>query len=167
MDEDGSLHIKNVIRERMDGLAIVETMIALQRVYEPIAWGIEDTQITKSIGPFLNRAMIESNVFLTVMPLKPHRADKQTRARSIQARMRAGAVKFDKSAEWYQELEDELMRFPRATHDDQVDSMAYLGLMIDKLIEAPTKEEQQDEEYERELEDSGMSDIGRSSVTGY
>jgi len=167
MDEDGSLHIKNVIRERMDGLAIVETMIALQRVYEPIAWGIEDTQITKSIGPFLNRAMIESNVFLTVMPLKPHRADKQTRARSIQARMRAGAVKFDKQADWYQSLEDELLRFPRDKHDDQVDSMAYLGLMIDKLIEAPTKEEIDDEEYEQERRDGEHHDIGRSTITGY
>ena len=50
--------------------------------------------------------------------------------------MRAGGVKFDKSADWYQTLEDELMRFPRDKHDDQVDSMAYLGLMIDKMHEA-------------------------------
>ena len=68
------------------------------------------------------------------------------RARSIQARMRAGAVKFDKEADWYLTLEDELTKFPRARHDDQVDAMAYLGLMIDNYIEAPTKEEQEEEE---------------------
>ena len=111
--------------------------------------------------------MIESNIFLNIIPLKPHKQDKQTRARSIQARMRAGAVKFDRSADWYQTLEDELMRFPRDKHDDQVDSMAYLGLMIDRLVEAPTKEEIEDEEYEKEKEESGLNDAGRSEITGY
>jgi len=167
MDEDGILHIKNVIRDRMDGLQIVDTMLALQRVYDPLAFGIEDTQITKAIGPFLNRVMIEQNVFINIIPLKPHRADKQTRARSIQARMRAGAVKFDKSADWYQTLEDELMRFPRDKHDDQVDGIAYLGLMIDRLVDAPTKEEIEDEEYEQEQKESGLNEQGRSETTGY
>ena len=167
MDEDGILHVVNVIRDRMDGLQIVDMMLALQKHYKPIAFGIEDTQITKSIGPFLNRAMIESNIYLNIYPLKPHKTDKITRARSMQARMRAGAVKFDKSADWYQTLEDELMRFPRDKHDDQVDSMSYLGLIIDKLIEAPTKEEMEDEEYEEERKDSGLNEQGRSSICGY
>ena len=167
MDEDGILHIKNVVRDRMDGLEIVNTMLALQRVYEPLAFGIEDTQITKAIGPFLNRVMIEQNVFINIIPLKPHRADKQTRARSIQARMRAGAVKFDKHADWYQTLEDELMRFPRDKHDDQVDAIAYLGLMINHIVEAPTKEEIEDEDYEREQRESGVDGYGRSEICGY
>lgn len=167
MDEGGVLQIRNVVRDRMDGLTIVDTMLALQRVYDPLAFGIEDTQITKSIGPFLNRAMIEQNVFINVVPLKPHRADKQTRARSIQARMRAGAVKFDKTADWYQTLEDELMRFPRDKHDDQVDAIAYLGLMIDKIVDAPTKEEIEDDEYEHDKEESGLNELGRSTISGY
>ena len=167
MDEDGILHIVNVIRDRLDGLAIVETMLMLQKVYDPISFGIEDTQITKSIGPFLNRAMIEQNNFINLLPLKPHKTDKITRARSIQARMRAGAVKFDKSADWYQTLEDEMMRFPRDKHDDQVDAMSYLGLMIDRIIDAPTKEEIEDDEYEREMEESGINDQGRSEICGY
>jgi predicted phage terminase large subunit-like protein len=167
MDEDGLLHIINVIRDRMDALTIVDTMLMLQKVYDPIAFGIEDTQITKSIGPFLNRAMVERNVFINLIPLKPHKSDKITRARSIQARMRAGAVKFDKSADWYQTLEDEMMRFPRDKHDDQVDSMAYLGLMLDKIIEAPTKEEQDEEDYYEEIRESELDEEGRSEICGY
>lgn len=167
MDEAGILHIKNVIRDRMDGLQIVDTLLALQGVYNPIAIGIEDTQITKSLGPFINRAMIERNIFINIIPLKPSRQDKQTRARSMQARMRAGAVKFDKQAEWYQTYEDELMRFPRDKHDDQVDATAYLGLMIDKIIDAPTKEEIEDEEYERDKNEGGLNEQGRNLTTGY
>lgn len=167
MDEAGILHIKNVIRDRMDGLQIVDTLLALQGVYNPIAIGIEDTQITKSLGPFINRAMIERNIFINIIPLKPSRQDKQTRARSMQARMRAGAVKFDKQAEWYQTYEDELMRFPRDKHDDQVDATAYLGLMIDKIIDAPTKEEIEDEDYERDKNEGGLNEQGRNLTTGY
>ena len=167
VDEDGFIHIINVIRERMDGLTIVETMLSIQRLYDPIAFGVEDTQITKAVGPFLNREMIAQNTFINVVPLKPHKQDKITRARSIQARMRAGGVKFDKSADWYQTLEDECLRFPRDKHDDQVDSLAYLGLMVDKLIEAPTKEQIEDELYNDELNESGFNDAGRSAITGY
>jgi len=99
MDEHGVLHIRNVVRDRMDGLQIVQTMIAMQRTYNPIQFGIEDTQITKAVGPFLNISMREQNCYLNILPLKPHGQDKQTRVRSIQARMRSGAVKFDKQAE--------------------------------------------------------------------
>lgn len=166
VDEDGRLYIINVIRDRMDGFTIVDTMLALQRLYNPIAFGVEDTQISKAIGPFLNLAMMEQNTYISLVPLKPHKSDKVTRARSIQARMRAGGVKFDKTADWYQTFEDELMTFPRARHDDQVDCMSYLGLMVDKLIEAPTKQEEEEEEYLEETREH-MWEAGRSTVCGY
>jgi predicted phage terminase large subunit-like protein len=167
MDENGILHIVDVIKERMDGLEIVNTILAVQRLRDPEVFGIEDTQITKAIGPYLNMAMIEQNTFVNILPLKPHRQDKITRARSIQARMRAGGVRFDKRADWYQGLEDELMRFPRDRHDDQVDAMAYLGLIVDKMNNAPTKEEMEEEEYQDELEESGLNNEGRNNWTGY
>ena len=164
VDDSGTLHIRHVIRERLDGEEIVNTLIALHRAYEPLAIGIEDTQIKKAIGPFLNRAMRESNVYMNIIPLSPHRTDKISRGRSIQARCRAGAVKVDKKADWYAEFEDELLTFPKAKHDDQVDAFAYLGLMIDKLIEAPTQEEIEEEEWEMEFSER---ETGASMVTGY
>ena len=45
--------------------------------------------------------------------------------------------------------------------------MSYMGLLIDKLIEAPTKEEQEEDEYEEEKEQSGYNDQGRSTICGY
>lgn len=165
MDESGILHIKNIIRGRMDGQEIVDTMLGLQKVYNPFAFGIEEMQISKALGPYLNRAMIETNVFINMYLMKPHKTDKQTRAQSIRARMRAGGVRFDKSADWYQTFEDECLSFPRSRHDDQVDSLAYLGLLLDKIIDAPTIAEQEEEEYEQEKQEH--SDLGRNSVTGY
>lgn len=167
VDEDKRLQIRNVIRERMDGREIVDCLLALQKLYQPEAVGIEEMQVSKAIGPFLREEMIRHNNFMSYYPLKHGGKDKITRSRSIQARMRAHGVKFDKSGDWYPVFEDELMRFPRDKHDDQVDAFAYLGLMLDVIVEAPTKEEVEEDAYQEEYENSGLSYAGQSATTGY
>ena len=167
VDEDRRIQVRNIIRERLDGKEIVDTLLALADLYKPLAVGIEEGQISKAIGPFLYEKMIESNIFPSLVTLKAMGKDKLARSRSIQARMRAKSVKFDKGADWYQAFEDECSRFPRDKHDDQVDAFAYLGIMLDKLIEAPTKEEQFEEEYAELSWNSGLYERGRSITTGY
>lgn len=167
MDENRILHIRNVIRERMDGREIVDTILMLNKIYNPECIGIEDMQVTKAIGPFLREQMIISNNFPPVVPLKHGGKDKISRARSIQARLRARSVRFAKEEDWYTTFEDECCMFPRGKHDDQVDAFAYLGLLLDKMVEAPTQAEQEDEEYLNELRSSEYGDAGRSGFTGY
>jgi len=167
VDENKVLHVKNIIRERLDGREIVDTILSLQRIYNPEAIGIEEMQVSKSIGPFLREEMIRTGVYPSILPLKHNGKDKIARAKSIQARCRAKSVKFDKSSEWYPIFEDECTKFPRGTKDDQVDAFAYMGLMLDSLIEAPTDKEVIDEEYYDTLRESGQSDSGRSKYTGY
>lgn len=167
VDENRRIQVRNVVRERLDGKEIVDTLLSLHDVYKPVAIGIEEGQISKAIGPFLYEAMVQRNNFPSIYPLKHMGKDKLSRSRSIQARMRAKSVKFDKEGDWYQKFEDECIRFPRDKHDDQVDAFSYLGIMLDKLIEAPTIVELQEEEYERELQSSGLFGAGRDSYTGY
>jgi predicted phage terminase large subunit-like protein len=167
MDDIGRLFMVHAIKERMDSLEIINTMMALQRNYKPVLFGVEKGVIQKSIGPYLNTEMLKRNEYLNLVLLAPS-VDKLTRAGSMQARMRAGAVRFDKETDWYQSFEDELLRFPRDKHDDQVDAWAYMGLMLDKMWEAPTEKEEEDEEYllmKRKHESDEM--VGRSMVTGY
>ncbi len=166
VDENKMLQIRDVIRSRMDAREIVDTFMALQKTYEPHAIGVEDMQISKSIGPFLNEEMHRQNTYISLQLLKHGGKDKVTRARSIQARMRAKSIKFDTQSDWYDKFEEECLRFPRDTHDDQVDAFAYLGLMLDKLIEAPTTEETEEEQYQDELE-RNYGATGRSAFTGY
>jgi len=167
VDENKLIHVKNVIRERMDGREIVDTIFALHKTYQPELIGIEEMQVSKAIGPFLREEMQKYGLYPNVFPLKHGGKDKISRARSIQARMRAHGVKFDKAQDWYHAFEDELCKFPRGRNDDQVDSFAYLGMMLDSLIEAPTQEEIDDELYYDELEHSGLNNAGRNAVTGY
>jgi len=167
MDENRIIHVVDVIRERIDARDIVDMVMMLHDKYNPSAIGIEDSQITKSIGPFLNEEMIKRGRFVNLIKLKHGGKDKIARARSIQARLRTHAVKFDTGADWFPGFLEECIQFPRAKHDDQVDAFAYLGLMLLELIEAPTEEEQREEEYqesyERHLEDSPNT----NRTTGY
>lgn len=165
MDDLGYLYIVDVIRERMDGKEIIDAMLALNKRYNCALVTIERGQIEKALGPFLKTEMLESGNYINMSLVTPTK-DKQQRARSWQARLRAGTVFFDSKADWYLSFEQEHLRFPRDKHDDQVDAAAYLGLSLDKFISAPTEQDLIDEEYQQEYR-STMRPVGRSPRTGY
>ena len=167
VDEEKMVHIKHVIKDRMDSREIVDLILSLQKTYNPELFGIEEMQVSKAIGPFLREEMVKTGVFVNLYPLKHGGKDKISRARSIQGRMRAHGVKFNKDSDWYPGFEDELCKFPRGRKDDQVDAFAYVGLMLDTLIEAPTQFEVDEDEYLEELHGSDLQHNGRSAITGY
>jgi len=166
VDDVGNLNIVHCLRARLDGKDIVATILALQKKYQPEVFGIEEMQVSKAIGPFLREAMRRNNCFVNIELMKHGGYDKTARARSIQARMRSHSVKFDQTAMWYGDFEEECLRFPRDRHDDQVDALSYMGLLLDKIIDAPTDKELEEEEYDQEFGNS-TRDQGRSRVTGY
>lgn len=167
VDENRRIHVVDVIKDRMDGKEIVDLILQLDKAYNFHAIGIEEGQISKAIGPFLREEMVRNNQYPLIYPLKSMGKDKLERSRSIQGRMRAKTVKFDKEADWFFGFQEECIQFPRSKHDDQVDAFSYLGIMLDKLLEAPTIREIQEEEYEDELRRSNWHDIGRDATTGY
>lgn len=167
VDENRRLHIIEVVRARLDGKEIVDMILELEKAYKPDLIGIEEMQVSKAIGPFLREEQVHRNIFPNIMLLKNGGKDKIARAKSIQGRLRSHNIRFDKEADWYQTFEDEVCVFPRGKHDDQVDAFAYLGLLLDKVLEAPTIIEIEEEEYLDELHHSGHGDTGRSSITGY
>lgn len=166
MDSEGTMYVVDMIRDRLDAKGIIDTMFALQKRWEPEIITTESGAIDKAIGPFLQEEMLRRNIFLNLNKEVPVK-DKQSRARSIQGRLRAGSVKFDKDAMWYSPLEEELLTFPRGRHDDQVDALSWLGLTIDKFLLGPTEEELEDEEWEEEYANEYDQFNGRSLITGY
>ena len=167
VDQSGVLHIVDVIRQRMDAKQIIDEMMAVQIRYQPDLFVVEEGALKKAIGPFLKDEMLKTGVFINLHPMVPFR-DKLSRARAIQGRMRQGGVHFDKESEWFPSFEQELLRFDRGQYDDQVDSIAWLGLVLNQMITAPTEEEQQEIDWEEEFNDTmGSLHIGRSQITGY
>ena len=169
VDEDGFIHIVDVIRERMDAKEIIDWFFALNEKYHPDLFVIEAGAIEKSLGPFLYAEMLKPGRAPLNIEAKTPSKDKEFRAKSIQARMRAGGCRFDKDADWYPEFELECLQFPRSKHDDQVDAFAWLGLIIDKMQEAPTQKELEQAQWEEEVSMTLFSGIaaGQSAYTGY
>lgn len=168
VDSNNTMYHMDSIRARMDSREIVETLIQLQVKYNLQWLAMEKDRITQAIGPFLKEEMIKRGIFINLIELTPSQ-DKPTRARSLQARMRMGSVRFNKDAEWYPTLENEFLRFPRDIHDDQVDALSAVGLALEKMYTANTPQQQEEEEWDEfdtRYEFTGLS-AGRSTVTGY
>lgn len=163
MDDRGIMNVVDIRRGRWDSLEIIDEMFAVHKKYKPALFVVERGAIEKAIGPILRSEMIQRGQYMHLHPMTPTR-DKTSRARSIQARFRSGGIKFDKGASWYSELEDEMVRFPKARHDDQVDALSWLGLVVDEMHNGLTKDEEDEIEYHLEYNEQ---EKGRSATCGY
>ncbi|MEP3248048.1 MAG: phage terminase large subunit [Sneathiella sp.] len=144
IDEDDVIWVlPDLVMERMETDQTVEELIASMRRHKPMMWWAENDVIRKAIGPFLRKRMIEEKVYCLIDPMTPS-VDKKARARSIQGRMSMGMVRFPKFASWWPEAENELLKFPNATHDDFVDWLAWIGLGLDKEIGASSEGKEPD-----------------------
>lgn len=164
LDSEGILHLEEVRRGRWDSLEISDEIFSLARKYPLDTFRLESENIQRSIGPFLYKRMQDEQTFINI-DAKPPTKDKLARAQSIRARMRAGKVRFNKKAAWYPDFEEELLHFPKWPYKDQVDMFAWLGLMLDEMIEAPTEEEWDEDAYNEEWADEGEQGI--CITTGY
>jgi predicted phage terminase large subunit-like protein len=98
VDENDDIYIlpQSVLRQ-MEANTAVDTMLGLIRAHNPLFWWAERGQVSKSIGPFLRKRMIEEGTFCSIIELTPT-LDKQSRAQSIQGRMAMGKVYFPETA---------------------------------------------------------------------
>lgn len=166
------IHVVDQRKDRMDTLEIVEEFFSIQQRWSPDVFWVEDGQIWKAVWPILRNEMQRRDIWLSIEPMTPTQ-DKAVRGRPFQKRTRAGGMRFDKSAEWYPEYENEVLLFrsdAEATLDDQFDSTANLckGFEEWRPVEeedALTEEEQMEELEAHKLRSAGSR--GRSSVTGY
>jgi len=168
MDSDGFLWVTDLRYGRWDAETIIEELLAVQRAYSPAIFTFETEKIDKAIGPFLDRRMRETGVYLNIVKKTPGKS-KTARGRSIQAMVKSRAVRFDKQASWYPELEGQLLTIsdsgPRGKHDDFFDAFAYIGLTVAEYYEAQSDIEREEEEYEEAFE--SYHSMGRSAYTGY
>lgn len=177
---DGVLRIREVVRERLDALDIVEYMFSLHEKYSRLSahgeqpvFLIEKENISQAIGPFLDRMMVETGTYLTLEPMPPIN-DKIARARPFQARLRTGMVEFDMEAPWWPTLKHEMLTFP-GTYVDQVDALAWLGHYLSKMVDTPTAGEIARDEWEAEQEwsewgyqyEDDLWEDHQDTVTGY
>lgn len=164
----GHVDIVDVIAGRMSPDQTIEEFFKIEKQYghpdSPLQWQVEEGVIQKSILPFLNTEMRKRGVFLNLKFIHPN-ADKVTRSASIRGRIRAAQVRFEQSALWWSWAKLELLTFPRGKHDDFVDTLSQIGMVLDRHNQPLTEEEVKEEDWAEEMQDAAND--GRNAITGY
>ena len=117
------------IRFKDDADGIADEIVKVQQKWNPAMFGFEDGQIRKAIWPTVIRKMKEKKIALNSIFLTPI-GDKIARARTAQGQMRQGYWLFPFKSPWIEDFKEEMLGFPNATYDDDVDAFAYLALLI-------------------------------------
>ena len=142
VDQEDKMYVMHVERGKWDGYELVEKILDVYEEYRPSIVGIERGHIEMALGPFLKKRIAERGLYeMYLMELKTGRRDKEARARAIQGRMQQGMVFFPKFELWNAGLMAEMLRFPNGVHDDQVDGLAWIGLMMSEMSVVIDKKE--------------------------
>jgi len=135
IDPDDRLYVLDLWRGQTDSFVWIEAWCDLVKKWEPMEWAEEGGQIRGSVGPFLERMARERRAY-TFRRQFPSKVDKATRAQSMRGRMAMGGLYLPMDAPWRAAFESEILRFPAGVHDDQVDALGLLGMLLD-VIQAP------------------------------
>lgn len=119
-------------RQRASSDVWVEAFLNLVARYKPVLWAGERGQILKSLGPYINKRMVERNTYVDLRDFASA-TDKATRARSIQARWSVRPVKLPKGEPWVADFIQEHLMFPNGRNDDIVDNSSKLGQILDEM----------------------------------
>jgi predicted phage terminase large subunit-like protein len=146
VDKDDTIWVlPDCVWRQMTAEQTTESMLRMMKLHKPLFWWAERSHISKSIGPFLRKRMLETHTFCSLIEMQPI-ADKQTRAQSIQGRMSMGKLRFPERAPWWPAARDQMLKFPYDAHDDFVDTLAYIGLGLTLQVSASAERRDKDDD---------------------
>ena len=137
VDASGNLYVLDWWRGQKAADHWIDRMADLVKKHNPACWFGEAGPIRRSVEPFMMKRLHEREAHCRVEWL-PSVADKEARARGIQAMMSMGKVYWPRFAPWKTDVIGQMMKFPAGKHDDSVDVMSLFGRGL-KFINAGRK----------------------------
>lgn len=120
---------------RMDASELINKIFYKHSINKYSQIGIEETIFYQAIYPFLQQEQIKRQIFLPIVPVKHNQTSKEIRIRGLLPRYEAGVIYHIEGECDY--LESELIRFPKAIHDDLSDSLAYQSQVV-QIVSKPS-----------------------------
>src|SRR3990172_6473664 len=132
VDDNSNIYLVDLWRDKKTPQVTVAAQIDMAIQHNVIAWIDEKLQMERALAPFIERTMRERNCYFRRM-VYARLGDKVANARSFQARLQQHRVFLPKAKHWLPQLIAELMGFPAAKHDDQVDALAGFGHLLNQI----------------------------------
>lgn len=148
---DGNVYIRAIRNQRTSPSVTADTVRELDEIYKPQVIGIE-----KGALGLVFRDLLEG---LPVIGLEPDK-DKVRRLLAVSRFFEAGRVCTVKNIQNGQAFREQLIEFPKGTHDDMVDAAAYAVrlLFVEGENQVSNKDFQTAGDYYDELDDDEWSD---------
>lgn len=148
---DGNVYVRAIRNQRTSPKATAKTIRDLNEIYQPNVVGIE-----KGALGLVFRDLLEG---LPVTGLNPDK-DKVRRLLAVSRFFEAGKVLLVKDIQNGQALREQLIEFPKGTHDDMVDALVYAIrlLLVEGMNQVSSKDFQTAGNYHEELGDDEWSD---------
>ena len=139
VDRNQDIYLLECFWRKAKSDVVVEALLAMARGnMKPLVWFAEKGHISKAIGPFLRKRMSETGAYMNIREITPA-GDKVTRAQSMMGRAAMGKLFFPIDAPWTEKAVNEMMAFPAGTHDDFVDALSIIGLVLQSQFAASDK----------------------------
>lgn len=127
-------YVRFARRYRVTPTQLIDLIFTLNTQFSPQAIGVEEVAYQKALIYFLHEEMRRRNVLLPLKGVKPPTdKTKEMRILSLVPRFEFGHLYL---AQGLQDLELELLKFPRGSHDDIIDALA----ACEYIYFAPEKE---------------------------
>lgn len=122
VDQENKWNLK-AYRIKFDAAQLINLLFKLYADTHFEIVGIEKGMYHDVLKPFLDAEMMKRNVFFSVRELDHGQRSKELRIRGLTPRYEAGQIFHLRG--YCDDLEQELMRFPKAAHDDVSDAVGY------------------------------------------
>ncbi len=127
VDEANRWYVEVAQRKRLRPTEIVALLFDLNTIFKPTVIGIEDVAFQKALLHFAHEEMKRRGVILPLHGVNPGvEKTKEMRILSLVPRFEWDSIFLNRGLV---DLEDELFKFPRAAHDDVIDSLSSINFI--------------------------------------